>query len=267
VCVSLCVFVCLSVCVSPSQCGCLSHCVCLSQCACAWATAENSAAADGGANFGNPTLTPNRYTGFVDISNRISVQNGPAATQAIMIDLGRESANLIDTAMFSTANVTNAPGSIPATSGVLTFTETTPYAADVSVFRDLRLAETKVANDHGLGGSLAYVLSTELLADIKGSVAVSGVIPGMTTRTYNDYQANGYLSKFTVGATKIAGTSGDGMFGDWSRVHFGRFGGLNILVDPFTVAGNDQIRLVVNANVDWKLVQGAAFTKFTSLSG
>lgn len=230
----------------------------------AWASAENSAAADGGANFTSDTLTPFRLAGYVDVSNRIVAQNGEAATMAVMQDLGRAEAELINTAMLSTASVTNAPTSLAATSGVLTFTEGA-YSANASVLADLILAEQTIANNHGLNGSLAYALSPELLKEIKQAAVVAGVELGMTSRSYNNYQANGYLTKFSTGCTKSAGVSGDGIFGDWSRVHFGRWGGLNILVDPYTVAGNDQIRLVVNSNVDWSLVQGAAFVKFTSL--
>jgi len=224
----------------------------------AWAT-ENSAAADGGANFTSDTLTPFRVSGYVDISNEITIQNGPAATQAIMTDLGRAEANLINRAMFG-ASVTNAPPSLTAKSGVLTFTENAVFAANSSVFTDVVKAEQTIADDHGLGGQLSYVFSGDMLSQIKQAVLVAGLQPGMTGMTYNDYQTNNYLAKFTNGATTATG-----FFGDFSRVHFGRFGGLNILVDPYTVAGNAQIRLVVNSNVDWSLVQGAAFVKWTSL--
>ena len=229
-----------------------------------WASAENSAAADSGANFTSDTLTPTRLSGYVDISNRIVAQNGAAATQAVMMDLGRAEAELINTAMFSTASVTNAPVSLAATSGVLTFTEAA-YAANSSVISDLIEAEQTIANNHGLNGSLAYVMSPELLKEIKQGVKVAGIEAGMTSQGYNNYQVNGYLGKFSTGCTKSAGVSGDGLMGDFSRVHFGRWGGLSILVDPYSVAGNDQIRLVVNSNVDWSLVQGAAFVKFTSV--
>lgn len=232
----------------------------------AWATAENSAAADGGAQFTKDTLTPFRLTGYVDLSNRIRVQNGPQAMQAIMRDLGREEAEKINAAMFSTTTVTNAPTSLAATSGVLTFTEEVIYSYGVTVPKDLLSALRVVANDHGLTGNHSYVLSTELIKDVLAGVNVAGVNATVQSGGYNMYTINGMNTMFTTGATKVAGTSGDGIFGDFSRVHFGRFGGLNILVDPYTVAGNDETRLVVNTNVDWSLVQGAAFAKFTSLS-
>ena len=232
----------------------------------AWATAENSAAADGGANFTKDTLAPVRLTGYVDVSNRVLAQNGTAAMNAVMTDLGRSEAELINTAMFSTASVANAPGALAATSGVLTFTEEAAHSYGVSVPKDLLSAMRTVANDHGLTGNHSYILSTELIADALAGVNVAGITPTITEGGYNRYTINGMNAFFSTGATKVAGTSGDGIFGDFSRVHFGRWGGLNILVDPYTVAGNDQVRLVVNSNVDWSLVQGAAFVKFTSLT-
>lgn len=232
----------------------------------AWASAENSAAADGGANFTKDTLAPVRLTGYVDVSNRVIAQNGTAAMSAVMTDLGRSEAELINTAMFSTASVSNAPGALAATSGVLTFTEEAAHSYGVSVPKDLLSALRAVANDHGLTGNHSYILSTELIADALAGVNVAGVTPTVTAGGYNRYTINGMNAFFTTGCTKVAGTSGDGLFGDFSRVHFGRWGGLNILVDPYTVAGNDQVRLVVNSNVDWSLVQGAAFAKFTSLT-
>ena len=231
-----------------------------------WAASENAAAADGGSNFDNPVLSPNRITGYVDISNLLIAQNGQAASQAIAKDLGREEGQLINTAMFSTTSVANAPTSLPATSGVLTFTEEAAYAYGTSVAKDFLLAEQTVADNHGLDGALHYVSSTALLRDIKAGELVENILPLASGRGYNLYNINGYTSKITVGATKSAGVSADAIFGDFARVHFGRWGGLNILVDPFTVAGNDEVRLVVNSNVDWKLVQGAAFVKWTSLT-
>ena len=233
----------------------------------AWATAENSAAADGGAQFTKDTLTPFRLTGYVDISNRLRVQNGPQAMQAIMRDLGREEAEKINAAMFSTTTVTNAPTSLAATSGVLTFTEEATYSYGVSVPKDLLWALQTVAANHGLTGSHAYVMSPTLMREVLSGVNVAGISPTVQAGGYNRYTINGQAAYFSVGCTSATGTpdTGDGIFGDFGRVHFGRFGGLNILVDPYTVAGNDETRLVVNTNVDWSLVQGAAFVKWTSI--
>ena len=75
----------------------------------AWNT-ETGASADGGADFGKVTLSPNRLTGYADISNVILAQNGPQAEASVMRDMGRNMATQIDAAMFGSSNVTNAPG-------------------------------------------------------------------------------------------------------------------------------------------------------------
>lgn len=230
----------------------------------AWATAENSAAADGGQNFAKDTLTPVRLTGYVDVSNRLLLQNGEGAMRALMADLGRETGNKIDAALFSTANVTNAIPAIAATSGVGTFTEAT-YSANVSILADLIDAEVTLADAEGLQGNLAYVAATNLLADLKKSAQVSSIIPAQTNQIKNQAMVNGYPIHYTVANTKSAGTSGDFIFGDFSKVYLGFFGGMDIVVDPYSVLLNDQKRVVVHRHLDSSLVQGAAMVKGTSL--
>ena len=62
-----------------------------------------------------------------------------------------------------------------------------------------------------------------------------------------------------------AGGSGDGMFGDFSRIYFASFGPTSILVDPYSAATENAVRLVVNQHYDWKVASGASFVKYTSL--
>lgn len=231
----------------------------------AWATAENSAAADGGSNFTSKTLSPVRLTGYVDLSNKILLQNGPSAESALMRDLGREVGAKIDAAMFSTSSVTNAPGSIAATSGVGTFTEAATYAANSSIYADFVSAESTLATASALNADCAYVGHPKLMADIKRSAHVASVNAGATGQRGYEMLANGYRTHFTNACTSNGTTSADFIFGDFSKVYLGFFGGVGIEVDPYSVKLNDQIRLIVHRYVDWDLVQGAAFVKATSL--
>ena len=231
----------------------------------AHASAENSAAADGGANFTDITLTPVRISGFADFSNRLTLQNGDIAMRSIMEDFGLSVADAINGAMFSTSTVTNAPTSIAATSGVGVITEAAAYAANVSIFADMVDAEVKLAGQEGLSGNLAYVSATNLLGDLKQSAQVSNVNPALSGMNFNQQMVNGYRTYFTTGATLSAGVSGDFLFGNFGKVHVGFFGALNIIVDNLTQALTDQTRLVIHRNYDFKLAQGAAFVKATSL--
>ena len=189
-----------------------------------WNT-ENGASADGGADFGKVTLSPNRITGYADLSNVILAQNGPAAEASVMNDMGRNMATQIDAAMFGSSNVSNAPGCIVGTSGTLTFTEATFGTG--SIASDMLEAIQTIADDHGLDGNLSFVNSWELYSAIKKEAQVSSTYP-----LYVDDRLAGYPGYFSSAPASSAGASGDGMFGDFSRVYFCQFGPSNVIVDP-----------------------------------
>ena len=219
---------------------------------------EIEAAADGGAQFGKVELTPTRLASYVNISKQLLLQNGAAAEQAIIRDLGRATAQKMDAAIFSTAGVSGAPDSLGelATS---TFTESA-YSNLASIMLDFVSAEQTLAEAGGLEGNLAYVASPNLMAQLKQSAQVAAVNAGMQGAL-----VNGYPTYFTNGCTKSAGVSGDFFFGDFSKLYMGMFGGLDIMVDPYSVAVNGQTRLVLNQYMDWGVSDGAGFVKATSL--
>jgi len=224
----------------------------------AWNT-EIGASADGGADFGKVTLSPNRLTGYADLSNVILAQNGPQAEASVMRDMGRNMATQIDTAMFASANVTNAPGAIVTTTGTLTFTEAT--FASGSIASDMLEAIQTVADDHGLDGNLSFVNSWELYSAIKKEAQVSSTYP-----LYVDDRLAGYPGYFSSAPASSAGASGDGMFGDFGRVYFAQFGPSNIIVDPYSAAGTGSVRLIMNNYFDWGVASGASFVKYTTLT-
>ena len=223
-----------------------------------WNT-ENGASADGGADFGKVTLSPNRITGYADLSNVILAQNGPAAEASVMNDMGRNMATQIDAAMFGSSNVTNAPGCIVGTSGTLTFTEATFGTG--SIASDMLEAIQTIANNHGLDGNLSFVNSWELYSAIKKEAQVSSTYP-----LYVDDRLAGYPGYFSSAPASSAGASGDRMFGDFSRVYFAQFGPSNVIVDPYSAAGTGAVRLIMNNYFDWGVASGASFVKYTTLT-
>ena len=227
----------------------------------AWA-AEVAVAADGGADFGNVTLTPNRLTGFVDISNVILAQNGPAAEASVMTDMGRNMAQQIDAAMFGSTSVASAPAAIVQTAGTLTFTESAAGGATGAASDALEAIQT-IADDHGLDGNLAFVNNWALYSPLKSAAQVASVYPA-----YVDDKLMGYPGYFSSAPATAGGppiTSADGLFGDFGRVYFATFGPSNILVDPYSAATTNEVRLVMNNHMDWGVASGASFVAYTTV--
>ena len=221
-----------------------------------WKT-EVAAADNGGVNFEKLTLTPKRVTGYANLSNQILAQNGPQAEAAVMNDMARNMAVQIDAAMFGSSDETNAPGCIAGTTGVLTFTESGTF----DVASDMLEAIQTIANNHGLDGNNAFVNSFELYSAIKGAAQVASVYP-----LYVDDKLAGYPGYFSSAPASVAGTSGDGIFGDFSRVFYAQFGPMTIQIDPYSRAVEGEVRLILNNYVDFGVADGASFVKYTSLS-
>lgn len=228
----------------------------------AWA-AENADGTDASVDFGKVTLTPKRVNAYSNISRVLLAQNGNAAEAAVMRELGRAVGTQIDTALFASSDVTSALPSIAGTSGVLTFTEsaTTGGAGFVS---DIIEAEQTLADDHGLSGTLRYIANYNLLTAAKTQAQVASVSPFYSVENGQGF-ANGYPIHFSSHTAKVAGTSGDCLFGSFDRVYFCSFGPLDIIVDPYSVATNNAVRLVLNHHYDAGVASGASFVKFTSL--
>ena len=220
---------------------------------------EVDAAADGGTVFGKLDLTPLRLSSYVHISKQLLMQNGMGAQAAIVADLGRAAGAKIDAAMFAAADVTSAPGAIAATASVGTITENS-YTANASIFDDFCLAESELAVGEGLSGNLAYVANPKLMKDLKRSAQVAAVTVGSQGNL-----VNGYPTYYTIGCSSDAAVSADFLFGDFSKLFIGMFGGLDITVDPYTLAANAEVRLIVNQYIDWGITQPKAFVKATSL--
>ena len=187
-----------------------------------WA-AENADGTDTSTDFGKVTLTPNRINGYSNVSNVIIAQNGGAAEAAIMRDMGRQVSAAIDTNMWASSSAGSGPGAIVATSGVLTFTE----AASTDPASDMLEAIQTIADDHGLDGNLGFVNSFVGYSAIKSDALVGSVSP-----LYRDDMLAGYPGYFSSAPDGTAGTSFDGMFGDFSRIFFASFGPTSILGRP-----------------------------------
>jgi len=238
----------------------------------AWA-AENGSAADGGANFGKDTLAPVRLSGYSDVSNRVILQNGEQAFNMVMADFGRETANKIDAALFSTTDVTGAIPSIAATSGVNTFTEAATYAAPSSsvngtVYDDYLEAIQTLANVDSAKGALRFVGSAKLMSDLIKSpqvVGVSGAVQGLEYGAPLKIMINNVPFYLTTSNTSNGTTSADFIGGDFNFQYVGMFGGLDVIVDNISSNLTDQTRIVVHRHLDASTIRGAAFVKSTTL--
>ena len=192
------------------------------------------------------TLSPKKLISIVNVSAEALVQNA-GIEAALRRNMAASVASTLENALLDTSDVSNAPASIFADAGAgstgavsaasLTALETTVLTAGVQLE----------------GARMAYLMDLDAYAAVKNAVQVTGVSALYDNR---DKTANGY---FTFVSANVAASGASGkehaLFGDFSKVHIAQFGGLDILVDPYTDGGIGQTRMIVTSLVDGDAVQ------------
>lgn len=209
---------------------------------------EVSTDAGSGLELDELTLSPIRVAANTKYSKQLILQGGAQVDAMISRELAAGINETIDAAVF--AKVAASAGTIvDKADAALT-------AADVYAMQKAVLAA---------GGDLsrcAYVLSPEAMVKLKSATAVTSV-----SALINNNSLDGYQTYYTPQlADADAGGNGLGAiaFGDFGLgMVMAFFGGIDLLVDPYSNAGTAQIALHVNKfyDVDVRQADAIAYTK------
>jgi HK97 family phage major capsid protein len=205
---------------------------------------ETATASDGAPTFSHKTLSPKRLTAYIDISKQMIAQDSIGVENAIRQDL----VNAINSKLEATI-LGSAEGSTTQPEGI--FHAVT--ATTVSDFADVCDKEADV-DDANVLGDCTYVMSN------KAKSAMRSMIKGTnaTGMVYENGEVDGTKAYNT---SNVSGTNY--VYGDFSNLAIGSWGGVDLTVDPFTKAADGQIRLVVNMYVDAVVLRPEAFAAGT----
>lgn len=205
---------------------------------------ETAPAKDGAPTFTHKTLSPKRLTAYIDISKQMIAQDSIGVENAIRQDL----VNAINSKLEATI-LGSAAGSTTQPEGI--FHAVTATA--VADFADVCDKEADV-DDANVLGECAYVMSN------KAKSAMRSMIKGTnaTGMVYENGEVDGTKAYNT---SNVSGTNY--VYGDFSNLAIGSWGGVDLTVDPYTKAADGQIRLVVNMFVDAVVLRPEAFTAGT----
>lgn len=205
---------------------------------------ETAAAKDGAGTFSHVTLSPKRLTAFVDISKQMIAQDSVDVESAIREDLVNAiNSKLEETVLGATAGSATQPAGIFAT--------IKPTA--VADFSALVVKESDV-EDANVIGECKYILSN------KAKAALRSMSKG-TKSTQLVYENGSVDGTVALNTSNVAGKNY--VYGDFSNLAIGSWGGVDLTVDPYTKAADGMIRIVVNMYVDAQVLRSAAFATGT----
>lgn len=208
-----------------------------------WA-GEIEEAADGANSFDHVTLSPKRLTAYIDLSKQFLVQDSLGAEQLIREDIVKAlNAKLEETILGAGSGDTKTP------EGIFNVVSATSVAS----FADVCDKEAEL-EDANVYGEKIYLMSNKAKAAFR--------VMAKSTKSTQLVMENGEIDGTkALNTSMIAGKNY--IYGDFSNLVIGQFGGIDLLVDPYTKAASGQVRIVINAYFDAKVVRPEAFTAGT----
>lgn len=208
-----------------------------------WET-EVSDAIDGGSAMSKKDLAPKRLAAYVDFSKQAAMQANESIEGALRNSIAQAVGAKVEYALFTDDSANGAYN-------FLGNGKTAVTNADITTLL-MALVEEVQSNNHNRG-NLGFAISNDLFTEIYTAAQVSGVNPLIINE-----MIMGVMAKFSNQIADI--TNPAVYYGDFSKVQIASFGGIEILMDPYSQALKGTNRLILNSYWDAALVQDAAIS-------
>ena len=200
---------------------------------------EGSAVSESEMTASAITMSPKTVGAFTDVTTQLLAQSSIDIENLIRDDLAQAIAIAMDKAALEGTGAGGQPTGILNTTGV---NQVTNFAGANPTFAEVVSLETAVAEDNALMGNLAYILPSSMYGALKTTEKASGtaqfvVEPQGTINGYNAIVSN-------------QATAGNLYYGNFGDVLVGLFGGLELVVDPYSNAPSGLIRITARQMMD-----------------
>jgi HK97 family phage major capsid protein len=206
---------------------------------------ETDAAADGGSAMSKKDLAPKRLASYVDFSKQAAMQHNESLESALRNSIAQAVGAKVEYALF-----TNDSGN--GSYNYLGQGKTPVTNANITNLM-MALVEEVQSNNHNRG-NLGFAISNDLFSDVYTAAQVSGVNPLIINEAIMGVKAMFSNQIADIASKPVV------YYGDFSKVQIAQFGGVEILVDPYTQAVSGTNRLILNSYWDAALVQDAAIS-------
>lgn len=208
---------------------------------CGW-KGELEAADNGKGTFGSVELSPKRLTAYIDISKQFLTQDSVGAEEMLRSDIVNALIAKLEQTIFG-----DAVGDTTKPAGIFNGAEVVaPSYAGVCA------AEAALTD---YLGDKRFVMSPTAKSTFK-QTTISGEKSDLRLLMQGN-EVDGY--PVSASSNVVAGGYA---FGDFSELVVAQWGGIDIVVDPYTLATKNAIRLVINAFFDAKVRREGAIKAY-----
>ena len=229
--------------------------------------AEEAAASKQKPAYSKAVMSPKRLQVYQGVTYDLMHQSSKALDDLIMEDMVKAHAVALDAAIFAGSGSSGQP------TGVLSAANTNSIAIDTNggplTWALLVQMETEVGIDNGLlDNTLAYVSNAKVQGKLKTIPQISGypyyLMNDGKVNGYPFYMSNAIPSNLTKGSS--SGVCSAIVFGNWSEVLVGSWGGLQIIVDPYSAKDKGVLEISAAAYHDVLVRTPEAFCKIDEVT-
>lgn len=222
----------------------------------AWLASEGATFTETQPAFDQVTLTPKDIATMTDLSRRLLQQSTPAADQLVRSDLARRISAGIDRAAVAGTGTSGQPLGILGTAGIGSVAGGTNGLAPN--WNNVTKLIQEVGIDNALTGKLGFLTNASVAATLlrtekaastgmfiweAGRDGSEGTVAGYRAAVSNNVPSN--LTKGTA-----SGICSAMIFGNWSDLLIGMWGGIDLTIDPYTFSSSGALRITAAATVD-----------------
>lgn len=231
-----------------------------------WANGETGSQSPDDPTVVNRALRPKLLYGATNISKRLAIQTNRSVDQMVMMDIMSAMAQALQAAVINGSGSSGQPTGILNTSGIQSVAIGTnggaiTFAKALELWSAIAQANANMDSFKWLTNPKVVGKAMQIPVDSgSGAMIVTynnnfGGSP-MAIANYPIYSTSSVPSDLTKGSSSSVCSALIG--GDFSQVVVGQFGGIEIIVDPYTGARSGYTALTINQYVDVAVKQPAA---------
>lgn len=213
-------------------------------------------------SLGIVTLSPKTAMAKGSISRNLLLQSTPDAEGIVQNDLAAVASLGIDLAAIHGTGANNQPTGIYTASGV-----NLKAMGGVPTYGMLIDQITECAKDNALLGNYGWATTPGMAGKMMQTLtAEASGAKFVWEGTFEKGTMCGYQAMASNQVSSVLGTGNDEhgiVFGSWDQLMIGQWGGIEVTVDPYTLADQGLIRLILFLMVDIQNRYPEAFSKST----
>jgi HK97 family phage major capsid protein len=199
--------------------------------------------------FGQVAARPRTVAAYAQLTRRFIKQSSPDAETLVREDIAEVIAQAADKAGLHGAGSALEPLGVSNMSGIGSVVGDTNGASPD--WDDIVGLETEVAVDNADIGRLAYITNTKVRGKLKRTPVISGQHPFVwQANQMNDYAAyatNQVRADLTKGNSSVCSAI---FFGNWADLVYLFWGGLDVIVDPYTNSTSGDVLISAMQDLD-----------------